>query len=133
MPTAPTVSGGHSSTLSFSHLFPFLPFLHLSRFFVTVRTPATYSFSLTYPRRAVLPRRREKEKRKRPDAALPTGKRRGSRFKSRIFRGRKAAWLLKASKKKRAILFKLPSFYISRKDGDAMLHPRVDMTEISLR
>lgn len=43
-------------------------------------------------------RKREKEK---PAAALPMGKRRGSRFKSRIFRGRKAARLLKANKKKK--------------------------------
>lgn len=54
-------------------------------------------------------------KREGPAAALPTGKRRGSRFKSRIFRGRKAARLLKASKKKNAplaILFKLLLFLL---------------------
>lgn len=42
---------------------------------------------------------REKEK---PAAALPMGKRRGSRFKSRIFRGRKAVRLLKAEQEKKA-------------------------------
>lgn len=50
------------------------------------------------------------------------GKRRGSRFKSRIFRRRKAARLLKASKKKNAplaILFKLAPFSISWGDREA--------------
>lgn len=50
---------------------------------------------------SIFSKEREGEK---PAAALPTGKRRGSRFKSRIFRGRKAARLLKENKKKNAPL-----------------------------
>ena len=99
------------------HLFftPILVLFFFSRLFLSYLLHiAVYSFS-----QLPVLFKREKEK---SAAAVPMGKRRGSRFKSRIFRRRKAARLLKASKKKNApfaILFKLAPFSISWGDREA--------------
>lgn len=123
IPTASVGSEGH----------PSIPLVLLLPFFLTI-LPTLYMPSVgifaVYPlssstHSSIFSKERKKEE---PAAALPTGKRRGSRFKSRIFRGRKATRLLKANKKRNAPLAR--SFFYFEERWRSFLRLHVDATEM---